>query len=149
MTMKVRQISAKDTYSIRQKMLRPGREAIECIFKDDEDNQTIHLGAFIDGKLVSVASFFFNNNPRFAENVQYQLRGMATLPEHQNHGYSRELLKFGFPMIKRNFCDLVWCNARTSAEGFYQKAGFEAIGEVFDIPDVGPHRLMIKKFSIS
>ena len=144
--MNVKQISARDTYKIRQKMLRPGRDLNECVFAGDDDDQTIHLGAFIEGKLVSVASFYFCNNPRFAENVQYQLRGMATLPEHQNQGFSKELLKFGFPMIKRNFCELVWCNARTSAEGFYQQTGFEAIGEIFDIPDVGPHRLMIKKF---
>ncbi len=144
--MNVRQISAHDTYGIRQKMLRPGRDPKECVFHGDEDDQTIHLGAFIDGKLVSVASFYFSNNPRFPENVQYQLRGMATLPEHQNQGFSKELLKFGFPMIKRNFCELVWCNARTSAEGFYQQTGFECIGDIFNIPDVGPHRLMIKKF---
>lgn len=147
--MKVRQISASDTYKIRQQMLRPGRDIAECIFQGDDDDQTIHLGAFIDKNLVSVASFYFNNNPRFNENVQYQLRGMATLPEHQNKGFSKELLKFGFPMIKRNFCELVWCNARTSAEGFYQQTGFEAIGDIFEIPDVGPHRLMIKKFPTS
>ena len=102
--MKVRQISASDTYKIRQQMLRPGRDIAECIFQGDDDDQTIHLGAFIDKNLVSVASFYFNNNPRFNENVQYQLRGMATLPEHQNKGFSKELLKFGFPMVKRNFC---------------------------------------------
>ena len=144
--MKVMQISATDTYNIRQKMLRPGRQVNDCIFANDDDDQTIHLGAFIDGKLVSVASFYFNNNPQFNANVQYQLRGMATLPDHQNQGLSKELLKFGFPLIKQNFCELVWCNARTSAEGFYTKTGFESIGEVFDIPDIGPHRLMIKKF---
>ena len=144
--MKVRQISARDTYTIRQKMLRPGRDLNECIFTDDEDIQTIHLGAFIDGKLVSVASFYFNNNAQFGQNVQYQLRGMATLPDYQHLGFSKELLKFGFPMIKRNSCELVWCNARSSAEGFYQKTGFEAVGDIFEIPDVGPHRLMIKKF---
>ena len=145
--MNVRQISANDTYSIRQQMLRPGKDLSECHFKDDEDDNTIHLGAFIDGKLVSVASFYFNNNPRFDTDVQYQLRGMATLPEFQNQGFSKELLKVGFPLIKRNFCELVWCNARTSAEGFYQKTGFEAVGDIFDIPDIGPHRLMVKKFS--
>ena len=144
--MKVMQISATDTYKIRQKMLRPGKQIADCIFDKDEDDQTIHLGAFIDGKLASVASFYFSNNSQFKADVQYQLRGMATLPEHQNQGFSKELLKFGFPLIKKNFCELVWCNARTSAEGFYAKTGFESIGEIFNIPDVGPHRLMIKKF---
>ena len=145
--MKVMQISPQDTYGIRQQMLRPGLEIDHCKFQNDEDDNTIHLGAFIEGRLVSVASFYFNNNPRFNEDVQYQLRGMATLPEHQNQGFSRELLKFGFPLIKRNFCQLVWCNARLNAEGFYKKTGFEAIGNTFNIPDIGHHILMIKKFT--
>ena len=144
--MKVKQISTYDTYAIRQQMLRPSKNIDSCKFQSDDDDQTIHLGAFVSSKLVSVASFYFTNNPQFSEDNQYQLRGMATLPEHQNQGFSRELLKFGFPLIKQNFCQLVWCNARSSAEGFYEKTGFEAVGNIFDIPEVGPHRLMIKKF---
>ena len=48
-------------------------------------------------------------------------------------------------IIKQNLCSLLWCNARTSAMGFYQNVGFEKIGEEFDIPTVGPHVLMFKK----
>ena len=143
--MRVRQISPSDTYLIRQQVLRPGRDIATCYFSDDDKEQTLHLGAFIDKKLVRVASFFFRPSPSFESLGQYQLRGMATLPEFRGQGYSSELLKFGFPLIKRNFCDLVWCNARLNAIDFYQKVGFEPIGDTFDIPDVGVHQLMYKK----
>ena len=60
--MKVRQISASDTRLIRSQMLRPGRDISTCIFNDDEREQTLHLGAFKEKKLVSIASFYFNKN---------------------------------------------------------------------------------------
>ena len=143
--MKVRQIAPTDTYLIRQQVLRPGKDISTCHFGGDDSEQTLHLGAFVDKRLVSVASFYFNKSTCFDSPGQYQLRGMATLPDFRGQGYSSELLKFGFPLIKRNFCDLVWCNARINAIDFYKKVGFESIGDTFDIPDVGPHQLMYKK----
>ena len=59
--MKVLRINASDTYDIRYKMLREGRPKEEVHFENDDDDQTFHLGAFYDNKLVSVASFYFEN----------------------------------------------------------------------------------------
>ena len=88
--MNVRQISANDTYHIRGQMLRPGRDVSECVFKGDESDQTLHLGAFVEKKLVSIASFYFNQSQSFEAPNQFQLRGMAALPEFQNQGLSLE-----------------------------------------------------------
>lgn len=125
-------------------MLRPTGTLADCEFKGDDDELTFHLGAFHDGKLVSVASFYFENQPEFEEKHphQYRLRGMATLPEFQGQGQSSALLRTAFPLIKQNQCTLLWCNARETAEGFYRKVGFTAHGGIFDIPGIGPHRLM-------
>lgn len=145
--MNVLQISAQDTYPIRSQMLRPGRPIEECVFRGDEDEQTFHLGAFVEGKLVSVASFYFEKHQNLPDQYQFRLRGMATLPDFQGRGLSYNLLKTALPMIKKNFCTLLWCNARESALGFYLKVGFQTVGEVFDIPDIGPHRLMYIKLN--
>jgi len=127
-------------------MLRANRPLELAKFEGDDLDQTFHLGAFIDNKLVSVASFYFENHPLLTEEpYQYRLRGMATLPEYQRKGLSSELLRVAFPIIKQNLCTLVWCNARESAVGYYQKVGFEKMGEIFEVPDVGPHYLMFKK----
>lgn len=143
--LKVLRISAKDTLDIRQKMLRPTLPKEEVRFPGDDDEQTFHLGGFIDSKLASVASFYFERNPEFNEPYQFRLRGMATLSENQGQGLSSELLKMAFPIIKQNMCSLLWCNAREGAVGFYEKVGFEKVGEYFDIPTIGKHILMIKK----
>ncbi len=143
--MKVLQISARDTHSLRHKVLRQGRPIEECYFPGDEDDQTFHLGAFVETKLVSVASFFYERNPAFEDVDQYRLRGMATLEDHRGGGHSRALLRTAFPIIKQNFCSLVWCNARVSAVGFYEKTGFTSFGDVFEVPVIGEHLLMFRK----
>tara|TARA_R110000868_G_scaffold348962_1_gene610110 strand:+ start:728 stop:1162 length:435 start_codon:yes stop_codon:yes gene_type:complete len=142
---KVLQISAKDTYGLRHRVLRQGRPIEECHFEGDEADQTFHLGAFVDNQLVSVASFYYERNPAFEDEDQYRLRGMATLEEHRGGGHSRALLRTAFPLIKQNFCSLVWCNARISAQGFYEKTGFTTYGEQFEVPVIGPHMLMFRK----
>lgn len=141
--MKVLRVSGRDTYPLRHKMLRPSGTLQDCIFPGDQDELTFHLGAFVENKLASVASFYFENHPLFKEHPhQYRLRGMATLPDHQGLGLSSALLKTAFPLIKQNQCHFLWCNARATAVGFYQKVGFVPYGDIFEIPLIGPHQLM-------
>ena len=142
--MDILRINAIDTHPIRQQMLRQGKERQTCLFEGDEADQTFHLGGFVEGHLVSITSFYFEKHPRFEDPYQYRLRGMATLPEYQGQGFSSALLKMAFPIIKQNLCTLLWCNARTTAQGYYQKVGFEKVGDEF-ATDEGPHILMFKK----
>lgn len=126
-------------------MLRDGKTLQDCHFEHDEDEMTFHLGAFVDKKLVSVASFYFERHPKLPEQVQYRLRGMATLPQFQKQGLSSALLKTAFPMTQQNQAQILWCNARASAQGYYEKVGFETSGDYFDLPDIGKHILMFKR----
>jgi GNAT superfamily N-acetyltransferase len=142
--LKVLRISSRDTYSLRQKLLRPSGTLEDCIFEGDDDEQTFHLGAFIGGKLVSVSSFYFEKHQNIDAKFQYRLRGMATHPDYQKKGFSSSLLKTGFPIVKQNLCSIVWCNARSPVVGFYEKLGFKIIGNRFEIPEIGPHFLMVK-----
>lgn len=142
----VRQIDAKDTYPIRSLVLRPALPIETCYFEGDADDSTFHLGAYIDEKLASVASFYLAKNEAFDDEYQVQLRGMATLPEYRGQGLSSSLLRTAFPLISKNHISLLWCHARQSALGFYKKVGFESVGEEFEIPGVGPHTLLFKKF---
>jgi GNAT superfamily N-acetyltransferase len=145
--MEVLRIKATDTYPIRHKMLRPNGSLEECKFDGDHDELTFHLGAFVDKKLVSVASFYFEKHPHFPDPHQYRLRGMATLPDYQGQGLSSGLLKTAFPVIKQNQCTLLWCNAREKAIGFYTKVGFLPSGELFTIQNIGKHILMLIKIN--
>lgn len=123
-------------------MLRPNGTMDDCVFQGDNDELTFHLGAFVEKKLVSVASFYFERNEIFPDPNQFRLRGMATLPDHQAQGLSSALLRTAFPVIKQNQCTLLWCNAREKAMGFYEKVGFVPTGDHFSIPNIGKHVLM-------
>ncbi len=140
--MEVLRIKAIDTQAIRHKMLRPNGTLEDCMFHGDADELTFHLGAFVDKKLVSVASFYFERNTVYPDAYQYRLRGMATLPEYQARGLSSALLRTAFPVIKQNQCTLLWCNAREKAIGFYEKVGFKSTDELFSLPNIGKHILM-------
>jgi predicted GNAT family N-acyltransferase len=41
--------------------------------------------------------------------------------------------------------DLVWCDSRLEAVGFYERMGFTVVTEEFDRPGIGPHRGMLRE----
>ena len=143
--MEFRRILASDTIDIRHSMLRAHGPISSCHYPGDDDDLSFHLGSFIQNQLVSVASFYFQNHNDLNYDVQYRLRGMATVPDYQGRGLSSRLLKMAFPIIKQNQGKILWCNARESAIGYYHKVGLKALGEVFPIEDIGPHQLMYKE----
>lgn len=141
----IREIRPEDTYSIRQQILRPGRPFEEVQFSGDTDITTVHLGAFFNDKLVGVASFVSNPHKDFADREQYQLRGMAVLPEVQKMHIGQQLLQWGEVYLReQRQVNFLWCNARESAVDFYRKFNYRTHGDYFEIPNVCTHIVMYK-----
>jgi hypothetical protein len=42
--------------------------------------------------------------------------------------------------------DVLWCDARKVALGFYERLGFDRIDEWYEVPLIGPHQLMYVRF---
>lgn len=143
--MEVKQIDAKDTHDLRHKILRPNQDIADCKYPGDEDDGSFHLGAYVDDKLVSVASFYIDRHNDIEDEFQYRLRGMATDVEHRGKGYSLALLQTAIPLIEKNNIHVLWCNARSGALGFYQKVGFNVMSDEFEIEGIGPHFVMSKR----
>jgi predicted GNAT family N-acyltransferase len=78
---------------------------------------------------------------RHADDVlrSFRLRGMATHPQYRGQGLGAALLRKCIEQARHAGGEVLWCNARTSAIEFYRRAGFEAVGEEFETPDIGPH----------
>lgn len=132
---------------LRTRILRPNQPIENCQYPGDDDVNTFHLGVIRGARILSSGTFMKEMSPRFpgAEN-SYRLRGMATDKDFQNLGFGRMIIEAAqFELQKRN-CDLLWFNARVSAEIFYRKMGFLAVEEIFDIPLAGPHKVMYKRF---
>lgn len=134
-----------DTYPIRQEILRPGKPLQEVHFQGDRDPSTVHLGAFLEEELLGIATFVKNLHRDFEFEKQYQLRGMAILPEFQKKQVGHQLLHSGENLLKQEKdCEFLWCNARESAVNFYLKNGYKTHGDYFEIPDVCTHIVMFK-----
>ena len=144
--LKIQKITAAETYTVRQSVLRPGRPLSECIFEGDLSSETFHLGAFFDEDLIGVASFMQKKNPMFFQSFQYQLRGMAVLPDFKAKGIGAALLKAGEAELKKlDTQPFLWFNARNYAIGFYKKFGYQTKGTEFDVPGVCPHIVMFQQ----
>lgn len=73
---------------------------------------------------------------------EWLLRGMATAPEVSGQGIGKKILYTVVKYCQQSGGTVIWCKAREGALGFYEAAGFEIIGEAFELPDIGPHRAM-------
>lgn len=152
--MDIQFLTKQDCYDLRQRVLRPGRPARECLFPCDEDARTFHVGVSVDGKILCVCTFAYEQAPNELFQIcrnelnqspySYRLRGMATDPDHQGKGLGAKALAFAEVELQKRFADVLWFNAREVAFGFYEKLGFEYHGEMFDIDLVGPHKVMYK-----
>lgn len=138
----VKEISLQETYPIRLTVLRPNKTLADCVFAHDEDRSTFHLGVFVEDKLVCTGSFYMQKHPYFKDEDQCQLRGMATLPEYQGKGMGKRLIQKALELLFARNLELFWCNARSTAIGFYQGQGLQTIGNEFEVSGIGPHYVM-------
>lgn len=142
----IKQIPTKDTYIIRQPVLRKNQPISACVFPFDDVDSSFHLGLFVDHTLVGVVTYIKQETPLLKNNgIYYQLRGMAILESYQGCGYGKALIDFGEKQLKNNNINYIWCNARATATAFYKKNGFKVIGKPFDIPNIGAHFTMYKQ----
>ncbi|MCY8520122.1 GNAT family N-acetyltransferase [Bacillus atrophaeus] len=141
----VNEISAEDTYEIRHMILRPHQTIEQCKYEQDKEEGSFHLGAFFDGTLISIASFYRQDHPLIEASPSYQMRGMATLPGYRKQRAGSTLVTRAEQKLADMGAKTVWCNARCHVQGYYEKLGWKDTGDPFDLPGIGPHIVMYKK----
>ncbi|KAI1480509.1 hypothetical protein F4774DRAFT_378735 [Daldinia eschscholtzii] len=154
----IRPISAEETYALRQAVLWPNKPLSYVQLPDDLVGQ--HFGAFVsnnhddndngnrndnrdgsdgsDGsnsssngkqqnseELVSIISLFDDGSGAA------RFRKFATAQLWQGKGVGSALLSYTIEAAARNGATSIWCDARQSALGFYQRFGMSGEGEVF------------------
>lgn len=140
-------IEVEELLPLRNALLREGKLTNEqCRFQTDNLPGAFHLGYYISGKLVCIASFAPQGYGNFA-GAGFQLRGMATVEKYRGKGIGNQLLNFGIVYLRGQKASYVWCNARKAALQFYLGLGFEIISGEFELPVIGPHYVMYLKIS--
>jgi predicted GNAT family N-acyltransferase len=138
----VEEVAAGVTYPLRGAVLRAGRP-VEIT--GDDDPATFHLAArTAEGQVVGVVRFHPQPCPwRPDARAAWQLRGMATDPAVRGTGVGRILVTDGLARVAAEGGDLVWCDARAVASGFYELMGFTVVTEPYEISPIGPHLGMV------
>lgn len=133
----VKPVPRDDLIDLRLRVLRPGKPRAAALFPGDDEPRTRHYGALIDGRVVGCASFMWSE---LDGAPAWQLRAMASDPDCKGQGVGRALLEQALADVTRaSGVRQFWCNARTSALGFYQKLGWTICSDEFEIPEIGPH----------
>jgi predicted GNAT family N-acyltransferase len=135
------------TFAVRQPVLREGKPIESCRFDGDDLETTSHFGLYLDEKITSVVSVFKSKNAIFSSESQFQIRGMAVLTQFQRKGFGQSLVKHCEEHIINQNGTLIWFNAREKAVSFYEKLGYQKVGNPFSIADIGIHYIMKKKLA--
>ena len=145
-TITIEQVEAADTFPLRAQELRQGRP---LEMDGDDAPYALHLAARVDGgEIVGVVRFHPRDCPWRVGEGSWQLRGMATDPRVRGLGAGRALVAEGLVRVAARGGDLVWCDARKAAVGFYQRIGFSIVTEEYDLRPVGPHVGMLIELPI-
>jgi len=116
---------------LRHLVLRPHQRPEEIVYEHDGDADALHVGAYVDGALVAVASISRGDAPADlatgTDDEAWRIRGMATLPEHRGAGLGGELLERCIAHALARGAGVVWLNGRVPARSFYERHGFVAV----------------------
>lgn len=142
----VGQVSTEEIRELRHKVLWPHKDKMEdCVIPPDYEPTTFHIGAIQDDKVVGTSTFIIDINDKFEEKKQYRLRAMATDPDVRGTKTGARIVEAGIEELKKRGVKLLWCDARLIATGFYERMNFKVLGDIYEVPIIGPHKLMYKE----
>jgi ribosomal protein S18 acetylase RimI-like enzyme len=118
----IEQIRYELTWRIRHEVMYPDLPFEAIKLPTDPDG--IHFGLYAGDHLTSVISVF-------SQGHRYQFRKFATINAAQGKGYGSMLLSYVIAYIRQEGGNTIWCNARISAMGFYERFGFRPRGDYF------------------
>ncbi len=104
----------------------------------EKEKEEILIAAFEDDKMLGCCMLIKVDEQRA------RLRQMAVLNNLQGKGIGRALMQFAENIARDRGFRAVMMHARKTATGFYEKLGYEVIGEEFEEVTL-PHVVMEKK----
>lgn len=137
MSIEIKQIDSacelEKAFAIRRQVFCVEQNVSEEIEMDEFDNVATHILAYIDDKPVGTARWRFT-----AEGAK--MERFAVLKEYRGKGVGEALVKYTLNKLKDN--DFIYLNAQESVIKFYEKFGFEVVGDRFYEADI-EHKKMI------
>lgn len=138
--MEIVEASAELTRPLRLAVLRPGFPSDTPTLEDPPG--ALHLAARDDGDVVGAAVLLPRAFAPQPDRRAWQLRGMAVAPDAQGTGVGARVLDAAVRLAATHGVELLWCQARTTAVGFYERQGWQVEGDEFTGAIGLPHLLM-------
>lgn len=142
---------------VRYAVLWPHLKSAEDARIDiDEREGAIHLAGIMGEEVVGVASLFLQKCDRFSgffegEKV-YRLRAMGVLAHVRRNGVGEAIINEAVNILKAKDVEVIWCDAREVAWGFYKRCGFAFCAdkegvecEAYTVPNIGLHKMMYRR----
>jgi GNAT superfamily N-acetyltransferase len=101
---------------------------------ESEPPDAFAVGAFDRDELVGVGLVGPEGEPG-----EWRVRGMATAPEARGAGAGTAVLAALIDQARSGGAREVWASVRTPARSLYERAGFDAESDVYELPRIGPH----------
>jgi predicted N-acetyltransferase YhbS len=127
----------KEMVALRDEVLR---RPLGLVFTEGDLNREAYdlmIGAYEDDQLIGCCIL----TPADVQTVQ--LRQMAVKPEQQSKGLGRRIVAFSEELARSRGYRRLILHARDGAVPFYEKCGYEVVGEAF-VEVTIPHRHMEK-----
>jgi predicted GNAT family N-acyltransferase len=140
-----RPIRATETYELRHRILRPHQPLSACAYPCDTAPGALHIGSFLNERLIGIGSLLPDPRDYAAHPTSWRLRGMAVQQDMRGTGAGGKILQALIDYARTQLLPAeIWCNGRANVKGFYERFGFVQEGDLFDLPDIGPHVLLVK-----
>lgn len=138
------EIEAPATYDLRRRVLRSHLPGADVRNPEDEVPGAFHLGVVDDaGSVVAVATFSPEPTPHRPGARAARLRGMAVEPALQGSGVGSLLLDAAVRRLGAEGFEVVWANARDSALAFYERRGWQVVGDPFVTVGLPHHAIVL------
>ncbi len=142
----VEEVPTSEVLVLRMAVLRDGTPSQDPRYADDDAEGSVNLGIRESGILVACSTWLPRPWPLDQTAPATQLRGMAVAKHLQSKGLGNILLQAGITRAKTLESTYVWARARDRALYFYERNGFETIGDQFidEASGLGHHLVMLK-----
>lgn len=131
-----------DAYDVRHDVFIEEQDVDEEIEMDGRDDEATHFVVYdtADDRPVGTARL------RYEDDGSGKAERVAVLREYRGRGVGRLVMEHVESEARENGCPNVHLNAQTAVEGFYERLGYETVGEEFVEAGI-PHVEMVKRLS--
>lgn len=125
-------------YDLRWRILRKPWKQPRGSEKDNFENQSVHIAAFVGDKIIGIGRLHLNSKK------ESQVRYMAVEHGFQGKGIGGLVLKQLEKAAKKKGAKYIILNSRETAVKFYKKYGYKIVGKADTMFGVIPHWKMKK-----